>query len=105
VTTVYVTVPRDEADDLARTLVKERLAACVNRVDCESTYRWQETVHEDEEAILLVKTTAERYEPLCDRVVELHPHEVPCVERFDEADVFAAFATWRAESVEPPGPQ
>lgn len=104
-TTVYVTVPPGRADDLARTLVEERLAACVNRVDCESTYRWQETVHEDDETILFVKTTAERYEALRERVVDLHPHEVPCVERFEDDDVFGPFATWRADAVEPPGPQ
>jgi periplasmic divalent cation tolerance protein len=99
VTTVYVTVPRDAAAALARRLVDERLAACVNRVDCASVYRWEGAVHEDDEAILLAKTSADRYDALVDRVRELHPHEVPCVERFDEADVLSAFATWRDEAV------
>ncbi|MFB6142853.1 MAG: divalent-cation tolerance protein CutA [Halorientalis sp.] len=94
--TVYVTAPRERAEDIGRTLVEERLAACVNRVDCESVYRWEGTVHEESEAVLLVKTTADRYPALRDRLVELHPAEVPCVERFDEADVLDAFADWRA---------
>lgn len=92
--TVYLTVPREAADDLARTLVEERLAACVNRVDCRSTYRWEGEVHEDDEAILLAKTTDETYDRLVERVRTVHPHDVPCVERFDEADVFGPYADW-----------
>lgn len=96
--TVYVTVPRGGADDLARRLVDERLAACVNVVPCESVYRWDDEVHEDAESILLAKTTAERYATLRDRVVEWHPHDVPCVERVDAADARDPFAAW-CESV------
>jgi periplasmic divalent cation tolerance protein len=99
--TAYVTAPPGAAADIARTLVEERLAACVNRVDCESTYRWEGEVHEEGEMILLCKTTEEGYDALAERVAELHPHEVPCVERFEEADVFAPFAEWRAASVGP----
>jgi len=98
--TVYITAPTDAAADIAKTLVEERLAACVNRVDCESVYRWDGAVHTDTEEILLAKTTDEQYEALRDRVVDIHPYDVPCVERFDEGDELDAFATWRRESVE-----
>ncbi|MDS0281421.1 divalent-cation tolerance protein CutA [Haloarcula onubensis] len=98
--TVYITAPPDAAPKIARALVDERLAACVNRVPCDSVYRWEGEVHTDEETILLVKTTEERYADLRDRALELHPHEVPCIERFDESDTLDAFAHWRAESVE-----
>ncbi|MFB6080609.1 MAG: divalent-cation tolerance protein CutA [Haloferacaceae archaeon] len=99
--TVYVTAPADAAGDVARTLVDERLAACVNRVPCRSTYRWEGEVHEDEEVILLAKTTADRADALVERVLALHPYDVPCVERFRETDVEAAFADWRAAAVAP----
>ncbi|WP_101297428.1 divalent-cation tolerance protein CutA [Halegenticoccus soli] len=98
--TAYVTAPPEAADDLARTLVEERLAACVNSVDCSSVYRWEGEVSDDEEVILLAKTTDERYEELKSRVVELHPYDVPCVERFEETDVLEAFAGWRDGAVE-----
>jgi len=98
--TAYVTVPPDAAADLAAALVEERLAACVNRVDCRSTYRWDGEVHDDEEVLLLAKTTDKRYPTLAARVAELHPYEVPCIERFEEDDLAAPFADWRAESVE-----
>ena len=98
--TAYVTAPRDAAADLARLLVEERHAACVNVVDCDSTYRWEGAVHEEPEAILLAKTTDAAYEGLVARVLEAHPHEVPCVERFDEAHVLEAFADWRDGAVD-----
>ena len=97
--TAYVTVPRESADELASTLVEERLAACVNRVDCRSTYRWEGDVTAEPEAVLFVKTTDERYADLHERIVELHPHEVPCVERFDETDLHDPYAGWVRESV------
>jgi periplasmic divalent cation tolerance protein len=94
VPTAYVTAPPDAAGEIARTVVEERLAACVNRVRCESTYRWEGEVVDDDEVILLVKTTDERYDDLVARVVDCHPHDVPCVERFDETDVLDEFGSW-----------
>ncbi|ELY43410.1 divalent-cation tolerance protein CutA [Natronorubrum sulfidifaciens] len=98
--TVYITVPPDDADEIAETLVEERLAACVNRLSTTSTYRWEGEIHRDYEAVLLAKTTDSAYDDLLERVQTLHPHDVPCIERFDEADVLESFATWRAESVD-----
>jgi len=98
--TVYITAPPDAADDIAATLVEERLAACVNSVACESRYWWEGEVRTDDEIILLAKTTDGRYPDLRERVVEVHPYDVPCVERFDEADELDAFGEWRAGSVD-----
>lgn len=98
--TVYVTAPPDVADDLAARLVTEGVAACVNAVDCRSTYRWQGDVVRDEEVVLLAKTTPDRYDDLVALVEELHPYDVPCVERFDESDVLEAFGEWRDDAVE-----
>ena len=99
--TIYATAPPDAAESIARALVEQRLAACVNRVDCASVYRWKGELHDDDETILLAKTTAERYPELVTRVEEHHPYDVPCVERFEESDVLPAFAAWREEAVEP----
>jgi periplasmic divalent cation tolerance protein len=101
--TAYVTVPTAAAADLARTLVDRRLAACVNRVDCQSVYRWDDEIHADDETILLAKTTADRYDDLERCIADRHPHDVPCVERFDEADVLDGFADWRADAVSTDG--
>ncbi|WP_418282004.1 divalent-cation tolerance protein CutA [Halorubrum sp. DTA98] len=99
--TAYVTAPREAAEGIAEALVERRLAACVNVVDCESVYRWEGAVVSDAEAILIAKTTADAYDALASTVDELHPYDVPCIERFDERDVAEPFAAWRSESVDP----
>lgn len=96
--TAYITAPPDVATDLARLLVDERLAACVNRIDCQSIYRWEGEIANEEEVILLAKTTDERYGDLVERVIEAHPYDVPCVERFEDVPT-ESFAAWRDESV------
>ncbi|PSP54590.1 divalent-cation tolerance protein CutA [Halobacteriales archaeon QS_1_67_19] len=93
--TAYITAPQDHAAELAETLVEERLAACVNRFPCTSVYHWDGEIHRDEEVVLLAKTTDDAYDRLVERVEELHPYDVPCVERFDEGDVLESFAEWR----------
>ncbi|WP_327052202.1 divalent-cation tolerance protein CutA [Halomicrococcus gelatinilyticus] len=97
--TAYVTAPPDVAGDLAELLVEERLAACVNRFPCTSVYRWEGEVHRDEEVVLLAKTTDERWDDLVARVEAAHPYDVPCVERFEEADVLDAFGDWVDDEV------
>lgn len=98
--TVYITAPPDAAEEIARTLVEQRLAACVNFTSCQSIYRWDGAVHDDREVILLAKTSENKYESLRDRVLEVHPYDVPCIERFDETDVLPEFETWRNKVTE-----
>jgi len=76
---VLTTMPDDSrADELASTLVTERLAACVNVYGpMSSTYRWKETVEREAERQLVIKTTSDRLAALERRVRELHPYEVP----------------------------
>jgi periplasmic divalent cation tolerance protein len=63
---------------LARTLVGERLVACVNVLaPMTSVYRWKDKVEQDSEQQLVMKTTAARVDALRSRLGELHPYEVP----------------------------
>jgi len=76
---VLVTAPgEDEARRIATVLVEGRLAACVNIIGAvESVYRWEGKVTMDREALLIVKTTAARYEQVEQRVKELHSYSTP----------------------------
>ncbi len=76
---VLVTAPTPErAAEIARAVVEERLAACGNVVPgVRSIYRWDGTVQDDPEALLVLKTTRARFESLRARVLALHPYEVP----------------------------
>lgn len=72
------TAPKLGARDLARTLVEERLCACVNVVPgVESFYRWQGAVENGSELLLIAKTTLPYVGSLRKRLEELHPYEVP----------------------------
>src|SRR5262249_40521623 len=68
----------DTAARVARTLVDEQLAACVNLLPTvRSIYRWEGKVCDEAETLAVIKTTAERYAALAARIAELHPYQVP----------------------------
>jgi len=93
---ILCTCPNAEsASRIARALVEERLAACVNRVPgLTSVYRWQGEIHEDNEVLLLIKTQHERFESLRARIIELHPYDVPEVIALEIAAGHAPYLEW-----------
>ena len=95
---LYITCgSRDEATRIARTVVEERLAACANIIDAmRAIYWWQGSVSEDDEIVLILKTTAERAGQLTERVKELHSYELPCVVEIVLAGGNAAYLDWIA---------
>lgn len=97
---VLVTCPPDHADELARALVEARVAACVNVIPkITSTYRWKNAVQRDDEALLIIKTTAERFDDLKRAVLERHPYELPEVIGVDVAAGHLPYLQWIAECV------
>jgi periplasmic divalent cation tolerance protein len=67
-----------EASNIARSLVEERLAACVNILSpIRSIYRWQGKVWDEKECLLVIKTQKQRFEALEERVKSLHSYSVP----------------------------
>ena len=76
---VLTTVPDEERGEaLARSLVDERLAACVNlHAPMVSMYRWKDQVERDTERQLVIKTTRDRLPALEARLHELHSYELP----------------------------
>jgi periplasmic divalent cation tolerance protein len=66
------------AQDIASALVEAHEAACVNIIpNIKSIYRWEGEVCDDEEFLLLIKSSAERFEAIRDRIRLLHTYEVP----------------------------
>jgi periplasmic divalent cation tolerance protein len=93
---VLTTMPDDHrADELARTLVEERLAACVNVcAPMSSTYRWKETVEREAERQVVIKTTGDRLTALEERLRALHPYELPELIVVDIAGGSDAYLQW-----------
>lgn len=75
---VLCNAPPEAADRLARALVEERLAACVNLIPkVTSIYRWEGKLCCEEEVTLLIKTAADRLPALTEAIRRLHPYELP----------------------------
>ena len=69
---------KQEAEKIARALVETRLAACVNIVPgIESVYRWQGKVESETEWMLVIKTTAGRFEAVREAIREMHSYDLP----------------------------
>jgi periplasmic divalent cation tolerance protein len=88
------------AKNIAETLVKLRLAACVNILPkLTSIYRWEEKIETAEEWLLIVKTTRKNFMAVRDAIKELHTYELPeCVSVAIE-DGSEAYLKWIAESM------
>ncbi len=88
---------------VARTLVEERLAACVNILPpMTSVYRWKEAVEEEAEQQLVIKTARSRLPALRERLHELHPYEVPEFVVLPIVDGSEPYLAWVGESVRKP---
>jgi periplasmic divalent cation tolerance protein len=101
---VYVTA-KDKAEALAigRTLVEERLVACVNIVDnLHSLYWWQGRVQESAEAAFIAKTRGDLARAVTERVKALHSYEVPCVVFLPLVDGNPDFLDWIAAETRTP---
>lgn len=93
---VLTSVPDAEVGArLARTLIEERLAACVNLVPgVQSFYRWQGRLEESAELLLVVKTRADRSAALAARIQALHPYELPEVLELAASGGSTAYLDW-----------
>jgi len=98
---VLTTVPDDErAEVIARTLVVERLAACVNlHGPMTSVYRWKGAIERDAERQVIIKTTRERLAALEARLTALHPYELPELIVLSVEGGSAAYLAWVSEEV------
>ena len=94
------TVPdRESGERIARALVEERLAACVNLLPgVASFYRWEGKVEEASEALLVIKTAASRFEAVKARIKELHPSEVPEIIALPVTAGSANYLQWLEEN-------
>jgi periplasmic divalent cation tolerance protein len=96
VVALLMTAPDEETGRrIARALVEERLAACVNVLPgVHSIYRWKGAVEESDEVMLVAKTRAERAAALAARVRALHPYELPEVVALPVTDGSRAYLRW-----------
>ena len=100
---ILITAPNAEvAHRLARTLVEERLAACVNIVPAvTSIYRWQGRLNEEPETLLIVKSTQANFDALSARIHQLHPYTTPEVIALPITAGAAPYLAWLTTETNP----
>jgi periplasmic divalent cation tolerance protein len=85
----------EDALRIANAIVEERLAACVNILPrIRSIYRWKDRIESEQEVLLIIKTTQERFSALCGRMVTLHPYETPEILALPVVDGLQKYLTW-----------
>ncbi len=99
---VFSTAPQAHAGALARRLVEERLAACVQRIQgVRSTYFWDGAVQDDEEVLMVIKTRAGRFEALRDALSAWHPYDVPEIVAVDVVAGADPYLRWLDRQTRP----
>ena len=90
----------EEAERIGRTMVEERLAACVNILGgIRSTYRWQGKVESADEVAAFFKTDHWHSDALIARIAELHSYDVPCIVTWPIDKILGSYAEWVEDSV------
>ena len=89
-----------EAEQIGRTVVEERLSACINILGpCRSIYRWEEVIETVGEVPALFKTTLDNADALIARIATLHSYDTPAIVTWPIAKLLAGYGDWVEESV------
>jgi len=96
---LFCTASVDESDKIAKMLVEERLAACVNITAVQSHYRWQGELCEDSEALLIIKTGKSRVDKIIKRIKDMHSYDVPEIIALPIVAGYDKYLEWVDKSV------
>jgi len=93
---IYITTKnKDEARTIGKELVQTKLSACVNIFDnMNSIYMWEGELQDDNEAVLVAKTTQNRVPELIEKVKAMHSYECPCIVSLPVTDGNRDFLKW-----------
>ncbi|MEX1123300.1 MAG: divalent-cation tolerance protein CutA [Balneolales bacterium] len=97
---VYITTANhDDASLIGRALVEENLAACANIIEpMTSIYRWEGRIQQDQETVLIAKTTEKKIDELTKRVKQIHSYDCPCISAIPVEAGNADYLNWIAET-------
>jgi periplasmic divalent cation tolerance protein len=90
----------EEAERIGRTVIEERLAACINILSpVRSIYRWKGKIETADEVAAIFKTHHWRSDALIERIAELHSYDVPCIVAGPIEKIVGAYADWVEDTV------
>jgi len=101
IVSVYVVfASAEEAERIGRTVIQEKLAACINILGgCKSIYRWQGAIETADEVPAILKTHNWQADDLIERIAELHSYDTPCITVWPIEKLLRRYADWVEESV------
>jgi len=96
---VLCTASPENGDTIAKSLVEEHLAACVNISPVRSCYLWEAQLNLDHESLLIIKTEQKIIPKLLSRIRELHRYELPEIIVLPIIDGYQPYLDWISQSV------
>ena len=89
-----------EAERIGRTVIEQRLAACINILGaCRSIYRWEGAIETAEEVPAILKTHSWQADELIERIAALHSYDTPCIAVMPIEKLLRRYADWVEDSV------
>ncbi len=89
---------KEEAKDIAKVLIEEKLAACVQLSQIESLYNWKEEFCCDNETLLNIKTRKDNFEKIKSKILELHSYDLPEIIQLDIANASEEYLKFIGEN-------
>jgi len=96
---VLCTAPVGGSDKIARALVEERLAACVNVSQVRSYFVWEGRLCVDPEELMIIKTEQRMVEALKKRILDLHSYQVPEIIVIPIKEGYESYLNWMAQAL------
>lgn len=89
---------KEEAKNIAKILIEEKLAACVQLSEIESLYNWQEKFCSDNETLLNIKTRKDNFDKIKSKILELHSYDLPEIIQLDIANASEEYLKFIGEN-------
>ena len=89
----------EEARELTKTLVEQKLAACAQISEIESFYTWDKEVQNDQEFRIMFKTTKDKYKDVEKAILKIHSYDLPAIYAVDVDELYKPYGDWVNESL------
>jgi len=96
---ILTTAGKEDSVLIARALVEEHRAACVNITGVTSFYRWEGEICEDQEQLLIIKTTRDQADAVMSRIREIHSYELPEMIMLQVTGGYPPYLQWICDEV------
>ncbi len=90
---------REEADAVMRAVIERRLAACAQTWPITSCFHWDGAIEVDDEHLVVFKSAADRFDPVCETIVEVHSYDLPAITMVPLLGTGPGYLDWLQASI------